>query len=75
MCASLPVQIALENFVAAVHEDPDAPRYLFKRLPSKAPFYEMEDVTRDLNFALEDRERHGQRLPLLFMVDNGSSAR
>jgi RecJ-like exonuclease len=73
MCASLPVQIALENFVAAVHEDPDAPRYLFKRLPSKAPFYEMEDVTRDLNFALEDRERHGQRLPLLFMVDNGST--
>ena len=48
-------------------------RHLFKRLPSKAPFYEMEDVTRDLNFALEDRERHGQRLPLLFMVDNGST--
>jgi RecJ-like exonuclease len=73
MCASLPVQHALENFVAEVHEDPEAPRHLFKRLPSKAPFYEMEDVTRDLNFALEDRERHGQRLPLLFMVDNGST--
>jgi RecJ-like exonuclease len=73
MCASLPVQLALENFVGEVHEDPDAPRHLFKRLPSKAPFYEMEDVTRDLNFALEDRERHGQRLPLLFMVDNGST--
>jgi RecJ-like exonuclease len=73
MCASLPVQYALENFIAEVHEDPDAPRHLFKRLPSKAPFYEMEDVTRDLNFALEDQERHGQRLPLLFMVDNGST--
>ena len=73
MCASLPVQHALENFIAEVHEDPEAPRHLFKRLPSKAPFYEMEDVTRDLNFALEDRERHGQRLPLLFMVDNGST--
>ena len=73
MCASLPVQHALENFVAEVHEDPEAPRHLFKRLPSKAPFYEMEDVTRDLNFALEDRERHGQRLPLLFMIDNGST--
>jgi RecJ-like exonuclease len=73
MCASLPVQHALENFVAEAHEVPEAPRHLFKRLPSKAPFYEMEDVTRDLNFALEDRERHGQRLPLLFMVDNGST--
>ncbi|TKR25297.1 DHH family phosphoesterase [Natronomonas salsuginis] len=73
MCAAIPVQLALENYIAEVHADPDAPRHLFKRLPSKAPFYEMEDVTRDLNFALEDAERHGQRLPLLFMVDNGST--
>ena len=73
MCAALPVQLAVENFIAEVHADPDAPRHLFKRSPSKAPFYEMEDVTRDLNFALEDEERHGQRLPLLFMVDNGST--
>jgi RecJ-like exonuclease len=73
MCAAVPVQMALENFVAETHEDPEAPRHLFKRLPSKAPFYEMEDVTRDLNFALEDRERHGQRLPLMLMVDNGST--
>ena len=73
MCAALPVQLAIENFISEIHSDPGAPRYLFKRLPSKAPYYEMEDVTRDLNFALEDEERHGQRLPLLFMVDNGST--
>jgi RecJ-like exonuclease len=73
ICASVPVQLALERFVAEHHEDPDAPRHLLKRLPSKAPFYEMEDVTRDLNFALENRDRHGQRLPLLLMLDNGST--
>jgi RecJ-like exonuclease len=73
MCASIPLQTALENFIAETHEDPEAPRHMLKRLPSKAPFYEMEDVTRDLNFALEDRERHGQRLPLLLMLDNGST--
>jgi RecJ-like exonuclease len=73
MCASLPVQVALERFIRAVHDDDDAPRHLIKRLPSKAPFYEMEDVTRDLNFALEGRERHGQKLPLLLMLDNGST--
>jgi RecJ-like exonuclease len=33
----------------------------------------MEDVTRDLNYALEDQERHGQKLPLLLMLDNGST--
>jgi RecJ-like exonuclease len=74
MCASVPVQLALKNFIGETHADPEAPRHLFKRLPSKAPFYEMEDATRDLNFALEDRDRHGQKLPLLCMLDNGSTA-
>lgn len=62
MCAAVPVQIALERFIADVHEDENAPQHLIKRLPAKAPFYEMEDATRDLNFALEDREKHGQQL-------------
>ncbi len=73
MCAAIPVQLALENYIRETHTDPEAPRHLLKRLPSKAPFYEMEDVTRDLNFALEGRERYGQKLPLLLMLDNGST--
>ncbi|WP_418285781.1 DHH family phosphoesterase [Halorubrum sp. DTA46] len=73
MCAAIPVQLAMENFIAEVHEDRDAAQHLFKRLPSKAPYYEMEDVTRDLNFALEGRARHGQKLPFLLMLDNGST--
>jgi RecJ-like exonuclease len=73
ICASVPVQVALERFIADTYEDDDAAEHLLKRLPSKAPYYEMEDVTRDLNFALEDRQRHGQKLPLLLMLDNGST--
>ncbi|ELZ46400.1 phosphoesterase RecJ domain protein [Halorubrum californiense DSM 19288] len=73
MCAAIPVQLAVENLIEEVHGDPDSPRHLLKRLPSKAPYYEMEDVTRDLNFALEGRARHGQKLPFLLMLDNGST--
>ena len=73
LCASVPLQHALEQFIAETWEDPDAPQHLLKRLPSKAPFYELEDVTRDLNFALENRKRHGQKLPLFLMLDNGST--
>ncbi|MFC7073073.1 DHH family phosphoesterase [Halovenus rubra] len=73
LCASVPLQHALERFIAETWEDPEAPRHLLKRLPSKAPFYELEDVTRDLNFALENRKRHGQKLPLFLMLDNGST--
>ncbi|PSP64001.1 RecJ like exonuclease, partial [Halobacteriales archaeon QH_8_67_36] len=73
LCASVPLQVALERFIADRYEDGDAPQHLLKRLPSKAPYYEMEDVTRDLNFALEDRTRHGQKLPMVLMLDNGST--
>jgi RecJ-like exonuclease len=74
MCAAVPVELALRRFIADVHEDPEAPEHLLRRSPSKAPFYDMEDATRDLNFALGDRARHGQKLPLLLMLDNGSTA-
>ena len=73
LCASVPLEYALERFIAQTWEDPNASRHLIKRLPSKAPFYELEDVTRDLNFALENRKRHGQKLPLFLMLDNGST--
>jgi len=73
LCASVPLQLALERFIAENYEDDEAGRHMLKRLPSKAPYYELEDVTRDLNFALENRERHGQKLPLLLMLDNGST--
>ena len=73
LCASVPLQYALERFISETWEDPEAPRHLLKRLPSKAPFYELEDVTRDLNFALENQTRHGQKLPLFLMLDNGST--
>lgn len=73
LCASLPIQYALERFIAETWADPEAPQHLLQRLPSKAPFYELEDVTRDLNYALENRDRHGQKLPLFLMCDNGST--
>jgi RecJ-like exonuclease len=51
----------------------DAEYYFYKRAPSKAPFYELADVTRDISFSLEDASRHGQKMPLVILVDNGST--
>jgi RecJ-like exonuclease len=73
IAAGVALETAVESFVAETHADPDAPRHLVKRLPSKAPYYEVEDATRDLGHALSNRERHGQQLPLFVMVDNGST--
>jgi len=73
IAAGVALEAALERFIAETHADPAAPRHLVTRLPSKAPYYEVEDVTRDLGAALSNRDRHGQRLPLFVMVDNGST--
>jgi RecJ-like exonuclease len=51
----------------------DAEYYNYRRAPSKAPFYELEDVTKDLSYALEDQTRHGQKMPLVVLMDNGST--
>ncbi len=51
----------------------DADRHFYRRAPSKAPFYELEDVTKDLTFALEDQERFSQKMPLVVLMDNGAT--
>ncbi len=67
------VERAVLEFISQHNDDPEAGHHLFSRMPSKAPFYEMEDLTRDLTRALRDSERHGHPLPLLLLIDNGST--
>jgi len=68
--------IALERAILPLITDiggPEAEYHFYKRAPSKAPFYELADVTRDISFSLEDLSRHGQKMPLVILVDNGST--
>ncbi|MBQ6219907.1 MAG: hypothetical protein IJJ47_09260 [Methanosphaera sp.] len=73
ICAGVAVEQAVLPLLREESNDADAEWHFFKRSPSKAPFYELEDVVKDLSFALEDNERHGQKLPLLVLLDNGST--
>ena len=68
--------VAIERAILPIIKDvggADAEYYFYKRAPSKAPFYELMDVTKDITFALEDVVRHGQKMPLVILVDNGST--
>jgi RecJ-like exonuclease len=68
--------VAIERAILPLIRDVggvDAEYYFYKRAPSKAPFYELTDITRDISFALEDVTRHGQKMPLVVLVDNGST--
>lgn len=73
ICAGVAIEKAVVPLLKEINNDSDAEWHFFKRSPSKAPFYEIEDVVKDLSYSLEDMERHGQKLPLLVLLDNGST--
>lgn len=45
----------------------------YSRYPSRTPFYDYEDAVRDLSSYLEENERNGTKMPLIIVVDTGSS--
>ncbi len=47
--------------------------YYYRRLPSKAPFYDYIDATKDLSNFLSDSARFERIAPLIVVIDNGSS--
>ena len=73
ICAGVAMEKAIVPLIDEINPSNDAIWHYFKRSPSKAPFYELEDVVKDLSFALEDLQRHGQKLPLIVLLDNGST--
>jgi len=64
------IELACNNLMKRVGVNPDHNLY---RSPSKAPFYEVADVFRDLSLAKRITENHGQKKPLIIVADNGST--
>lgn len=73
ICAGVAIEQAVITLMRESGADFDADYFLFKRAPSKAPFYEIEDIIRDLDFATKDNVRYGQKMPLVILMDNGST--
>ncbi|MFX0124431.1 MAG: DHH family phosphoesterase [Candidatus Hodarchaeota archaeon] len=55
------------------NSDEERIRHLIKRTPNKPPFYDPLDAVRDLDFALSDQDRFGDKMPLIIFLDTGSS--
>ena len=49
------------------------PHYYLYRSPSKAPFYEITDMLRDITQAKRIVDDFGQKKPIMIVVDNGST--
>ena len=48
--------------------------YYYRRSPSRTPFYDYSDATKDVSNFLADVMRHEHKRPLIIVVDNGSSS-
>ena len=68
--AGLSIEMALKNVMerSGINHE-----YNLYRSPSKAPYYETGDVFRDIVMSNRLTNGHGQKKPLIIMLDNGST--
>lgn len=68
--SGLAIEQACKGLMNRVGINPD---YNLFRSPSKAPFYEVTDVFKDIGSAKRLVEGHDQKSPLIIVLDNGST--
>ena len=68
--AGLCIEQSCRQLMEKIGVNPD---YNLYRSPSKAPFYEISDVFRDAVLTKRIIESHGQKKPLVIVLDNGST--
>ncbi|MEK7503625.1 MAG: hypothetical protein AAB577_01440, partial [Patescibacteria group bacterium] len=68
--AGLAIECSCKLFMEKIGVNPE---YNLYRSPSKAPFYDVPDVFRDVVLVKRIIEGHGQKKPLIIVLDNGST--
>ena len=71
--SAITLERAILKLMNELGGDPQAQFQLFKRSPSKAPFYEYEDSIKDAINWLKDNNRSNVKAPLILITDNGST--
>jgi len=67
------VEEALTKLIKHMHKDIRFMGDYLQRNPSKTPFYDIVDATKDINFFMVKKERSKLSDPLLLILDNGST--
>ncbi|WP_121821374.1 DHH family phosphoesterase [Halostella salina] len=71
--AGAAIERAVLPLVREEHTQADAEYHYFERRPLDGAVYDMDAATDDVTQMLESRERHGEQLPLVVLVDAGST--
>jgi len=72
--AGAAIERAVLPLVREEHARGDAEYHFFDRRPLEDPVYGMGDATNDVTDMLQGRDRHDEKLPLVVLVDAGSTA-
>ncbi|ELY93381.1 OB-fold tRNA/helicase-type nucleic acid binding protein [Natrialba hulunbeirensis JCM 10989] len=71
--AGAAIERAVLPLIREKHTRDDAEYHYFERRPLDGRVYDMDAATDDVTSMLEARERHGEQLPLVVLVDAGST--
>jgi len=71
--AGAAVERAVLPLIREEHSKSDAEYHYFKRRPLDEPVYDMDAATKDTTRMLQDRDRHGEQLPLVLLLGTGST--
>ena len=71
--AGAAIERAVLPLIREKHTRDDAEYHYFERRPLDDRVYDMDAATNDVTSMLEARDRHGEQLPLVILVDAGST--
>ncbi|WP_277552940.1 DHH family phosphoesterase [Halobaculum limi] len=71
--AGAAIERAVLPLIREEHAKSDAEYHYFTRRPLDEPVYDMDAATKDATRMLQDRDRHGEQLPLVLLVGTGST--
>ncbi len=72
-CAALVLEKAIQKQMYDVHTRESDFFFYYKRFPTRTPYYDYTDATKDISIMLSEAERFNRKLPLIIVVDNGST--
>lgn len=72
-CGALALEQAILPQIKKEHGEDALRKRLWKRIPSKTPFYDYTDALKDITSSLTDIQRLRTKEPLIIVVDNGST--
>lgn len=70
--AAIALERAILPLVSEQHSDEKALWHYYVRTPSKSPYYDYYDATKDISMALSDMAKFNDKMPLIIIVDTGS---